>query len=52
MRFEIFYEHRLPRPWSRESAYGHIVRLTPAQPKRKMAEKESARRPAGAAGAP
>ena len=48
MKFGIFYEHQLPRPWERASE--DIVRLTPEELKRKMAAKEAAA--TGTAGEP
>ena len=47
MKFGIFYEHQLPRPWTDTyKLYAHqnedIVRLTPEELKPKMAAKERA----------
>jgi len=55
VKFGIFYEHQLPRPWSPQSEYARyahqnedIVRLTPEELKRKMAAKEATSRERGA----
>jgi hypothetical protein len=43
VKFVIFYEHQLPRPWS-ERSEDDVLQRSLAQLERKMAEPESARK--------
>jgi hypothetical protein len=45
MKFGVFYEHQLPRPWTSSSEWyadqnEDVVRMIPDQLKQRMAEKE------------